>query len=66
MTLRYPAQSDESFKIPSVIIYTKDGKVRAVGAEAVAPCMLEELEDEDKGLRLVEWCAVFGCCFRTL
>ncbi|EKM51025.1 uncharacterized protein PHACADRAFT_128701 [Phanerochaete carnosa HHB-10118-sp] len=50
---RFPGQSNSDFKIPSVLLYTQDGQVRAVGAEAKDPRMEMAIEDED--LILVEW-----------
>ncbi|KAJ3769804.1 hypothetical protein FB446DRAFT_791054 [Lentinula raphanica] len=44
----FPGQSSVggSAKIPSIICYDKEGKVRAVGSEALEPGFLEEAEDE--------------------
>ncbi len=53
----YPAQENTGFKIPSILYYTPDGKVRAIGAEAASSAM--ELEAEDEGLIFVEWYALF-------
>jgi molecular chaperone DnaK (HSP70) len=46
---RYPAQQKVGgdSKIPSVIYYDKEGKVRAVGAEALQESLLEQAEDEE-------------------
>lgn len=50
---RYPGQDNGDFKIPSVLYYTSEGKVRAAGAEALTPEM--RIVAEDEGLILVEW-----------
>lgn len=50
---RFPGQENGDFKIPSVLWYTQDGKVRAAGAEARDPGMFLAAEDED--LVFVEW-----------
>lgn len=51
--LRFPGQENGDFKIPTVLWYTQDGKVRAAGAEARASSMTLIAEDED--LIFVEW-----------
>ena len=50
---RYPGQENGDAKIPTVLYYTEDGEVAAVGAEAVTPSM--RLEAEDNDLVFVEW-----------
>lgn len=50
---RYPGQSSSDYKIPSVLYYTDDGRVRAVGAEAYVPGFELIVEDED--LIFVDW-----------
>ncbi|KIP02816.1 hypothetical protein PHLGIDRAFT_122128 [Phlebiopsis gigantea 11061_1 CR5-6] len=50
---RFPGQENGDFKIPSILWYTQDGKVRAAGAEARDPGMTLIAEDED--LILAEW-----------
>ncbi|KAJ3840341.1 hypothetical protein F5878DRAFT_73983 [Lentinula raphanica] len=44
----FPGQSSigGSAKIPSIICYDKEGRVKAVGSEALEPGFLEEAEDE--------------------
>ncbi|KAJ3971067.1 hypothetical protein EV361DRAFT_847593 [Lentinula raphanica] len=51
----FPGQSSigGSAKIPSIICYDKEGKVRAVGSEALEPGFLEEAED--KGYVTSSW-----------
>ncbi|KAH9933533.1 hypothetical protein B0H21DRAFT_699461 [Amylocystis lapponica] len=51
----FPGQEDSAgdSKIPSVIYYDKTGRVRAVGAEAQQPNILELAEDE--GWNRIEW-----------
>ena len=49
---RYPGQGAGDAKIPSVICYTQDGKVEAVGAEAADESMLVRVKEE--GLVFVE------------
>ena len=46
---RFPAHEHISgaSKIPTVIYYDQDGKVRAVGAEAMKEGIYEVAEDED-------------------
>lgn len=55
--IRYPGQENTGFKIPSILYYTRDGKVHAVGAEAASSAM--ELEAEDEDLIFVEWYALY-------
>lgn len=43
-------------KIPSILYYNSNGTVNSVGAEAAAPGL--EIEAEDEGLVFVEWYAV--------
>jgi hypothetical protein len=52
---RFPAQEqiNGSSKIPTVLYYSTDGKVRAVGAEAMSEGIYEQAEDE--GWIKVEW-----------
>ncbi|KAL6306646.1 hypothetical protein BKA93DRAFT_133315 [Sparassis latifolia] len=52
---RFPGQENAAgdSKIPSILYYDQDGKVRAVGAEAALPNMDLQVEDED--LIFVEW-----------
>ena len=47
--LMYPAQQkvDGTSTIPSIIYYDKEGKVRAVGAEATQESVLDQAEDEE-------------------
>jgi len=47
--LRYPAQQKVggTSTIPSIIYYDKEGKVRAVGAEATQESVLDQAEDEE-------------------
>ena len=54
-TTSFPGQEDRagSTKIPSIIVYDKNGGVRAVGAEAYRPAIKESIEDE--GWTRVEW-----------
>lgn len=58
MCTRFPGQENAAgdSKIPSILYYSSDGTVRAVGAEAALPSMALEAEDED--LIFVEWCVV--------
>lgn len=49
---RFPGQGAGDAKIPSVICYTQDGKVEAVGAEAADETMLVRVKEE--GLVFVE------------
>ncbi|KAJ3980729.1 hypothetical protein F5890DRAFT_1575470 [Lentinula detonsa] len=51
----FPAQAKVggSAKIPSIICYDKEGKVRAVGSEAEEPAFIEQAEDE--GFVTVSW-----------
>lgn len=49
----YPGQENGDFKIPSILYYTPEGNVRAVGAEAASPALRLEAEDDD--LVFVEW-----------
>lgn len=46
---RFPGQEKVGgdSKIPTIIYYSKDGKVRAVGAEAVQENIREQIEDEE-------------------
>ncbi|EIW80673.1 hypothetical protein CONPUDRAFT_82796 [Coniophora puteana RWD-64-598 SS2] len=46
---RYPAQDHVGgdSKIPSILYYDDEGKVRAIGAEALQESVLENAEDED-------------------
>lgn len=52
---RFPAQEqiNGSSKIPTVLYYSTDGQVRAVGAEAMSEGIYEQAEDE--GWIKVEW-----------
>ncbi|EKM51017.1 uncharacterized protein PHACADRAFT_32060 [Phanerochaete carnosa HHB-10118-sp] len=50
---RFPGQENGDFKIPSVLWYTQEGKVRAAGVEARDPGMTLIAEDED--LIFVDW-----------
>ncbi|GJE96029.1 heat shock protein 70 family protein [Phanerochaete sordida] len=56
---RYPGQSSGDYKIPSVLYYTDDGRVRAVGAEAYVPGFELIVEDED--LIFVDWFKLHLC-----
>ncbi|KAJ3710594.1 hypothetical protein DFJ43DRAFT_1170684 [Lentinula guzmanii] len=51
----FPAQAKVggSAKIPSIVCYDKEGKVRAVGSEAEEPAFIEQAEDE--GFVTVSW-----------
>lgn len=53
MPSRFPGQENGDFKIPSILYYTEDGKVRTAGAEARDPGMV--LVAEDENLTFVEW-----------
>ncbi|KAL4244993.1 hypothetical protein ABKN59_002858 [Abortiporus biennis] len=50
---RYPGQENGDCKIPTVLYYTQEGKLRAAGAEAMANVMRLVAEDEE--LIFVEW-----------
>ncbi|EIW80707.1 hypothetical protein CONPUDRAFT_82808 [Coniophora puteana RWD-64-598 SS2] len=52
---RYPAQDyvRGDSKIPSILYYGDEGKVRAIGAEALQESVLENAEDED--WQMAEW-----------
>lgn len=54
---RFPGQENAAgdTKIPSILYYNPDGSVHSAGAEAAAPGL--EIEAEDEGLIFVEWCA---------
>ena len=49
----YPGQESGDAKIPTVLYYTPEGKVFAMGAEATSPAI--RLETEDNELIFVEW-----------
>lgn len=61
--VRYPGQEGENrsrdTKIPSVLYYSQEGEVRAVGAEARLDATRLDAMDED--WILVEW-----YCFQTI
>lgn len=65
---RFPAQENVGgdSKIPSILWYDQQGRVRAVGAEALQASILEKAEDE--GWVKLEWCLVLSSlrCFRRL
>ncbi|KAI0079324.1 hypothetical protein K474DRAFT_1659403 [Panus rudis PR-1116 ss-1] len=50
---RFPGQANGDAKIPTVLYYTQDGRVRYVGAEAISSTAKLEAEDED--LIFVQW-----------
>jgi hypothetical protein len=56
---RFPAQErvGGDSKIPTIIYYDEDGKVRAVGAEAASEAIEERAEDE--GWTKAEWSVAF-------
>ena len=53
ISYRFPGQENGDFKIPSVLWYTQQGRVRAAGAEAFDPAMY--LIAEATALTFVEW-----------
>jgi hypothetical protein len=62
----YPAQElvGGDSKIPTIIYYDQEGKVRAVGAEAVRAGIEEEAEDGQ--WTKSEWRAVTTTCFPSM
>ncbi|KAI0785955.1 hypothetical protein C8Q75DRAFT_794294 [Abortiporus biennis] len=50
---RYPGQENGDCKIPTILYYTQEGKIRAAGAEAMTNTM--RLMEEDEDLISVEW-----------
>lgn len=64
LLFRYPAQEKVGgdAKIPSIIYYDRQGKVSAVGAEALQERVLESAEDED--WMKVEWYYMCNQSFR--
>ena len=49
----FPGQTSGSAKIPTIMLYDNDGRMRAAGAEATHPEMIDMAEDE--GWTKVEW-----------
>jgi nitrate reductase cytochrome c-type subunit len=55
LSCRFPAQErvGGASKIPTIIYYDREGKVRAVGAEATSEAV--ELTAEEEGWTKAEW-----------
>ncbi|KIP03242.1 hypothetical protein PHLGIDRAFT_130274 [Phlebiopsis gigantea 11061_1 CR5-6] len=56
---RYPGRSTTDFKVPSIVYYSEDGAVRAIGAETLEPGF--ELKVQDESLTRVEWFKLHLC-----